>query len=70
MAFLRNLIATATGGKASMLGDIQARRRTEIDTINGAAVMFADRHGHPALLNRAMVALVKGTEKAIEIGEA
>ena len=68
--FLRNLIATATGGRASMLGDIIARRRTEIDTINGAAVMFADRHGHPAPLNRAMVALVKGLEHAIEIGEA
>ncbi len=70
VAFLRNLIATATGGKASMLGDVQSKRRTEIDTINGAAVMFADTHGHPAILNRAMVALVKGTEKAIEIGEA
>jgi 2-dehydropantoate 2-reductase len=69
-AFLRNLIATATGGRASMLGDILAKRRTEIDTINGAAVMFADRHGHPAPLNRAMVALVKGLEHAIEIGEA
>ncbi len=70
VAFLRNLIAAATGGKASMLGDVQSKRCTEIDTINGAAVMFADKHGHPAVLNRAMVALVKGTEKAIEIGEA
>ena len=70
VGFLRNLVATAPGGRASMLGDILAKRRTEIDTINGAAVMFADKHHHPAVLNRAMVALVKGLEKAIEIGEA
>ena len=44
-----------------------AARRTEIDTINGAAVRIADRHGHPAPLNRAMVALVKGREAAMGI---
>jgi ketopantoate reductase len=70
VAFLCTFIVTATRGKASMRGDIQARRRREIDTINGAAVMFADRHGHPAVLNRAMVALVKGTAKAMQSGEA
>jgi 2-dehydropantoate 2-reductase len=66
-AFNRTLFRTA-GGKASMLQDIESRRRTEIDTINGAAVRIADRHGHPAPLNRAMVALIKGREAALGIG--
>ncbi len=69
VGFQHELFRTA-GGRASMLGDVVARRRTEIDTINGAAVMYAERYGVPAPLNRAMVALVKGLEKAIELGEA
>ncbi len=69
VAFQHELFRTA-GGRASMLGDVLAKRRTEIDTINGAAVTYAERHGVPAPLNRAMVALVKGLEKAIELGEA
>jgi 2-dehydropantoate 2-reductase len=69
VAFQHDLFRTA-GGRASMLGDVLARRRTEIDTINGAAITYADQHGLPAPLNRAMFALVKGLEKAMQIGEA
>ncbi len=64
IAFNRELFRTA-GGKASMLQDIEARRRTEIDTINGAAVRLADKHGLALPLNRAVVALVKGREDAM-----
>ncbi len=63
----RGLFQTA-GGKCSMLQDIEAGRRTEIDSINGAAVRIADRHGQAAPLNRAMVAMVKGREATMEIG--
>jgi 2-dehydropantoate 2-reductase len=66
VAMNRDLFRTA-GGKASMLQDIEARRRTEIDTINGAALLHAELHGVPAPLNRAMVALVKGREAAFGI---
>jgi 2-dehydropantoate 2-reductase len=69
VAFQHELFRTA-GGRASMLGDVLAKRRTEIDTINGAAVMYAERHAVPAPLNRMMVGLVKGLEKAIELGDA
>lgn len=69
VAFQHELFRTA-GGRASMLGDVLAKRRTEIDTISGAAVRYAEEFGVPAPLNRAMVALVKGLEKAIELGEA
>lgn len=54
-------------GKASMLQDIEVGRRTEIDTISGAAVWYADRHRMPAPMNRVMFALVKGREAAIGI---
>jgi 2-dehydropantoate 2-reductase len=53
-----------------MLGDVLARRRTEIDTINGAAIMYADKHGIAAPLNRAMYALVKGLEHSFELAES
>jgi 2-dehydropantoate 2-reductase len=66
VAFGRDLIRTA-GGKASMLQDMEAGRRTEIDTINGAAVRYAEQHGLPATLNRAMVALVKGREATMGV---
>jgi len=69
VAFQHELFATA-GGRASMLGDILAHRRTEIDTINGAAILYAERYGVPAPLNRAVFNLVKGLEKAIELGES
>jgi 2-dehydropantoate 2-reductase len=66
VAYDRELFRTA-GGKASMLQDIEAGRRTEIDTISGAAVRLSDKHGLPAPLNRAMFALVKGREAAMGI---
>lgn len=69
VAFQRELLRTA-GGRASMLGDVLARRRTEIDSINGAAIMYADRHGLAAPLNRAVYALVKGLERSFELGES
>ncbi len=69
VAYQHDLFRTA-GGRASMLGDVLARRRTEVDSINGAAIMYADKHGMPAPLNRALYALVKGLERSFELGEA
>jgi 2-dehydropantoate 2-reductase len=53
-------------GKASMLQDVEARRKTEIDTINGAVVRAADEHGIDVPVNRAMVHLIKGLERSWE----
>lgn len=58
------LAGTAPGTKGSMQQDVEAGRRTEIDTINGAVVAVAERYGIDAPLNRAMVALIKGIEAA------
>ena len=48
--------------KASMLQDVEARRQTEIDYLNGGIVRFGREHGVPTPLNEAVGALVKGLE--------
>jgi 2-dehydropantoate 2-reductase len=48
--------------KASMLQDVEVRRPTEIDYLNGGIVRFGDEHGVATPLNRAIWALVKGLE--------
>jgi 2-dehydropantoate 2-reductase len=48
--------------KASMLQDVEARRPTEIDYLNGGIVRFGRELGMPTPLNEAIVALVKGLE--------
>jgi len=48
--------------KASMLQDVEARRRTEVDYLNGGIVEFGRRHGVPTPINESIWALVKGVE--------
>lgn len=48
--------------KASMLQDVEARRQTEIDYLNGGIVRFGREHGVATPLNVAVAALVKGLE--------
>jgi 2-dehydropantoate 2-reductase len=48
--------------KASMLQDVEARRETEIDYLNGGIARFGREHGVPTPLNDAVTALVKGLE--------
>jgi 2-dehydropantoate 2-reductase len=48
--------------KASMLQDVEARRQTEIDYLNGGVARFGRDHGVPTPLNEAILALVKGLE--------
>jgi 2-dehydropantoate 2-reductase len=54
--------------KASMLQDVEARRETEIDFLNGGIVRFGREHGVPTPLNEAIVALVKGLEASWRAG--
>jgi 2-dehydropantoate 2-reductase len=51
-------------GKASMLQDVEAGRRTELDVITGAVLAEAGRRGLDAPLNRTLFALVRGYEQA------
>ncbi len=48
--------------KASMLQDVEARRTTEVDYLNGGIARFGQEHGVPTPLNEAIWALVKGVE--------
>jgi 2-dehydropantoate 2-reductase len=50
--------------KASMLQDVEARRQTEIDFLNGGVARFGREHGVPTPLNDAVLALVKGVERS------
>jgi 2-dehydropantoate 2-reductase len=61
---IHTVLAGAGTGKASMLQDVEAGRKTEIEVINGAVVRAAERHGIDVPLNRAMVALIGGLERS------
>jgi 2-dehydropantoate 2-reductase len=50
--------------KASMLQDVEARRQTEIDFLNGGIVRFGREYGVPTPLNEAILALVRGVEES------
>jgi 2-dehydropantoate 2-reductase len=54
----------AYGHKASMLQDVEARRPTEVDYLNGGIVEFGRRHGVATPGHEAVWALVKGVEAA------
>jgi 2-dehydropantoate 2-reductase len=50
--------------KASMLQDVEARRATEIDYLNGGIARFGREHSVPTPHNDAILALVKGLERS------
>jgi 2-dehydropantoate 2-reductase len=50
--------------KASMLQDVEARRQTEVDYLNGGIVRFGAELGVPTPLNAAVWALVRGLERS------
>lgn len=50
--------------KASMLQDVEARRPTEVDYLNGGIVRYGRELGVPTPLNEAIWALVKGLERS------
>jgi 2-dehydropantoate 2-reductase len=50
--------------KASMLQDVEARRQTEIDYLNGGIARHGRDHGVPTPLNEAVSALIKGLERS------
>jgi 2-dehydropantoate 2-reductase len=54
----------AYGHKASMLQDVEARRRTEVDYLNGGIARFGRELGIATPLNDAVTALIKGVENS------
>ena len=53
--------------RSSMLQDVGARRRTEVDALNGGIAVFGAQTGVPTPLNDAIVALLKGVEQSFEL---
>lgn len=66
---ITSLLEKAIGGKASMLQDVEAKRRTEIDVINGAIVAAGRRVGIPTPHSDAMVNLVSGLQGSFAADE-
>ena len=61
-AAITSLLDRAVGAKGSMVQDVEARRPTEIDVINGAIVAAGRRHGIATPVNDTMVALIKSLQ--------
>lgn len=56
--FVRAVAVATKADRSSMLEDVTAGRRTEIDAINGAVVRLGDRHGVDVTANRVVTALI------------
>ncbi|TDW24298.1 ketopantoate reductase family protein [Kribbella kalugense] len=67
IAAIRATNTRAGRGKPSMLQDVERRRSTEIDVINGAIVKTAASYGISAPLNAALARLVSGLEHSWEL---
>lgn len=61
-ASITSLLDGAVGAKGSMVQDVEARRPTEIDVINGAITEAGRRHGVPTPINDTMVAMIKSLQ--------
>ncbi len=62
---IRNLLnKLAPNTKGSMLQDVERRRRTEIDVINGAIVEAGSRLGLATPYNQSMLCLIKALEQS------
>lgn len=57
------LTSTYIGGKASMEQDVELKRKTEIDFINGSIVRLGKKYGIPTPVNETIVSLVHSKEK-------
>lgn len=60
--FYSKLLPSTGEHRSSMLQDIQAKRRTEIDALNGAVVELAKQHGVSAPVNEVITGLIKFIE--------
>jgi 2-dehydropantoate 2-reductase len=61
-AAIVGLLEKAVGAKASMLQDVEARRQTEIEVINGAIVEAGRRTGVPTPINETMVWMIQAAQ--------
>jgi 2-dehydropantoate 2-reductase len=60
----RGMLAVDRNARSSMWEDLRAGRPTEIDYLQGEIVRLAEKHRVAAPLNRRVIQLIKGAEKA------
>jgi len=64
LAKIKAVLAGAGQGKPSMLQDVEGRRKTEVEVINGAITRAATDCGVDVPLNQALYAVIKGIERS------
>lgn len=60
--FVSRVVAIDPDARSSMWGDLEARRLTEIDYLQGEVVALAEQLGEDAPINRALVRLIREAE--------
>ncbi len=56
-------------GKTSMLQDVEAGRKTEVEMLAGKAVELGQRYGIPTPVNQAVLHIVRVMQQSMGIGE-
>jgi 2-dehydropantoate 2-reductase len=64
---ITGLLQRSSGARASMLQDVENRRQTEIDVINGAIVAAGREHRIPTPHNETMLWLVRSLEETFKV---
>jgi len=62
VALTLQVIRDTAGNRSSMLQDVERRKRTEIDALNGMVCELGRKYGVPVPVNETLTALVKGIE--------
>lgn len=62
IARLLNVLESTTNNHCSMLQDIMAGRKTEIDSLCGEVVIRAEKHGIPTPLNNQLISIINAIE--------
>ena len=60
--YIHGLLKNAVGARGSMLQDVEAKRKTEIDVINGAIVKMGAEAGISTPVNQTFVNIIKALE--------
>jgi 2-dehydropantoate 2-reductase len=61
------LSSLTPAGKTSMLQDVEARRKTEVEAFGGTVCSLAQKHGIEVPVNEALVKFIKALEETFEI---
>ena len=69
MGFTTRILHTTAQNRSSMLQDIESRRRTEIEQLNGILVEYGRKHQVQTLVNSILLHLIRALEESYFHGE-